>query len=88
MRPLPYWKQVGSGRWVFPTSEYALEWCLYPHWTSEETANVLTGCVPHRAMCLKGKDHKALDEEVLATGMTIVPRLTALLRGVLSSLQP
>ena len=27
MRPLPYWKQVGSGRWVFPTSEYALEWC-------------------------------------------------------------
>ena len=27
MRPLPYWKQVGSGRWVFPRSEYALEWC-------------------------------------------------------------
>jgi len=27
VRPLPYWKQVGSGRWVFPRSEYALNWC-------------------------------------------------------------
>jgi hypothetical protein len=46
---------------------YALEWCSYPHWTIEETANLLTGCVPHRAMFLKGKEHAALDDEVLAT---------------------
>ncbi len=47
--------------------QYALEWCSYPHWTTEETANLLTGCVPHRAMFLKGKEHVALDDEVLAT---------------------
>ena len=47
--------------------QYALEWCSYPHWTIEETANLLTGCVPHRAMFLKGKEHAVLDDEVLAT---------------------
>lgn len=44
---------------------YALQWCVYPKWTIEETANLLTGCVPHRPMFLKGNDHKVLDEEVL-----------------------
>ena len=47
--------------------QYALEWCSYPHWTIEETANLLTGCVPHRTMFLRGDVHAALDEEVLAT---------------------
>jgi hypothetical protein len=47
--------------------QYALEWCSYPHWTIEETANLLTGCVPHRAMFLKGKEHAVLDDEVLTT---------------------
>ena len=45
--------------------QYALEWCSYPHWTVEETANLLTGCVPHREMFLKGKQHRQLDEDVL-----------------------
>ncbi len=45
--------------------QYALEWCSYPHWTVEETANLLSGCVPHREMFLKGKHHKKLDDEVL-----------------------
>lgn len=45
--------------------QYALEWCSYPHWTIEETANLLTGCVPHREMFLKGKQHRQLDEDVL-----------------------
>jgi len=44
---------------------YALQWCVYPKWTIEETANLLTGCVPHRPMFLKGDEHRALDEEVL-----------------------
>jgi hypothetical protein len=47
--------------------QYALEWCSYPHWTIEETANLLTGCVPHREMFLKGEDHVRLDDEVLTT---------------------
>ncbi len=47
--------------------QYALEWCSYPHWTVEESANLLTGCVPHRQMFLKGKHHASLDEAVLAT---------------------
>ncbi|HKI73974.1 MAG TPA: hypothetical protein VJ998_05000 [Pseudomonadales bacterium] len=45
---------------------YALQWCAYPRWTIEETANLLTGCVPHREMFLKGEQHRRLDEEVLA----------------------
>ncbi len=44
---------------------YALEWCAYPHWTIEETANLLSGCVPHREMLMRGKKHAALDEDVL-----------------------
>lgn len=44
---------------------YALQWCNYPRWTIEETANLLTGCVPHRQMFLRGEDHKRLDAEVL-----------------------
>jgi hypothetical protein len=47
--------------------QYALQWCAYPHWTLEEAANLLTGCVPHREMFLRGPEHVALDEEVLAT---------------------
>ena len=47
--------------------QYALEWCSYPHWTVEESANLLTGCVPHREMLMRGKEQIALDEEVLAT---------------------
>ncbi len=46
--------------------EYALQWCAYDHWTIEEAANLFTGCVPHRPMFLRGEDHVALDEEVLA----------------------
>jgi len=45
--------------------QYALQWCSYPHWTVEEAANLLTGCVPHRDMLLRGKDMAALDAEVL-----------------------
>lgn len=48
-------------------SDYAEEWCSYPHWTLEEAANLLTGCVPHRQMFLRGKVHAALDDEVLET---------------------
>jgi len=44
---------------------YALQWCVYSKWTVAETANLLTGCVPHRPMFLRGEDHKALDDEVL-----------------------
>lgn len=44
---------------------YALQWCSYPHWTIEETANLLTGCVPHREMFIRGPHHAAIDEEVL-----------------------
>jgi hypothetical protein len=47
--------------------QYALEWCSYPHWTIEETANLLTGCVPHREMFIRGKVHTLLDDEVLVT---------------------
>lgn len=47
--------------------QYAIEWLSYPHWTLEETANLLTGCVPHRQMFLRGEDHKQLDMEVLET---------------------
>ncbi len=47
--------------------QYALEWCSYPHWTIEEAANLLTGCVPHREMFLKGKVHAELDELILKT---------------------
>lgn len=46
---------------------YALQWCAYPRWTIEEAANLLTGCVPHRQMFLRGENHKILDAEVLAT---------------------
>lgn len=46
--------------------QYALQWCTYPHWTLEEAANLLTGCVPHREMFLRGEAHVKLDEEVLA----------------------
>ena len=46
---------------------YALQWCSYPHWTIEETANLLSGCVPHREMLLRGEEHARLDQEVLAT---------------------
>ncbi len=45
--------------------QYARKWCLYPRWTVEETANLLTGCVPQRPMFLRGEQHKALDDEVL-----------------------
>ena len=45
---------------------YAVQWCFYPRWTIEETANLLTGCVPHREMFLRGDEHKQLDEEVLS----------------------
>lgn len=45
---------------------YALQWCMYPRWTVEEAANLLTGCVPHREMLLRGDAHRKLDEEVLA----------------------
>ena len=44
---------------------YALEWCAYPHWTLAEAANLMTGCVPHRPMFLKGDAHKQLDLQVL-----------------------
>jgi hypothetical protein len=47
--------------------QYALEWCSYPRWSLEETANLLTGCVPHRPMFLKGDAHRRLDDEVLHT---------------------
>lgn len=46
---------------------YALQWCVYPRWTIEEAANLLTGCVPHREMFLAGEKHRALDTEVLET---------------------
>ncbi|MBT4161605.1 MAG: hypothetical protein HOC70_00265 [Gammaproteobacteria bacterium] len=45
--------------------QYALEWCSYPNWTIEEAANLLTGCVPHRQMFLRGSEHALLDNEVL-----------------------
>lgn len=45
---------------------YALQWCAYPRWTLEEAANLLTGCVPHRPMFLRGDTHRALDADVLA----------------------
>ena len=44
---------------------YALQWSFYPRWTIEEAANLLTGCVPHREMLLKGEAHRQLDAEVL-----------------------
>lgn len=44
---------------------YALQWFAYPRWTIEETANLLTGCVPHREMFLRGDNHRALDDDVL-----------------------
>ncbi|HAK50854.1 MAG TPA: hypothetical protein DCM54_02975 [Gammaproteobacteria bacterium] len=47
--------------------QYALKWCSYANWTIEETANLLTGCVPHRNMFLKGEGHKELDTEILHT---------------------
>lgn len=47
--------------------QYAVQWCSYPHWTIEESANLLTGCVPHREMLLRGKDMAAVDSEVLVT---------------------
>ena len=47
--------------------QYALQWCAYPHWTLDEAANLLTGCVPHREMFLRGPEHVELDEQVLAT---------------------
>ncbi len=52
----------------FPEAYYrfALEWCSYPHWTVEEAANLLSGCVPHREMFLKGERHRKLDDEILA----------------------
>ena len=45
--------------------EYARQWCAYDHWTLEEAANLLTGCVPHRPMFLRGEDHRLLDNQVL-----------------------
>ena len=44
---------------------YAVQWFAYPRWTIEETANLLTGCVPHREMFLPGEEHHALDAEVV-----------------------
>lgn len=63
---------------------YALKWCSYAHWTIEETANLLTGCVPHREMFLRGKKHAFLDEEVLATENKIRSAINAGLRVVKS----
>ncbi|MCB1647799.1 MAG: hypothetical protein KDI36_20235, partial [Pseudomonadales bacterium] len=45
--------------------DYALQWCVYSRWTLEEAANLLSGCVPHRPMFLRGDAHYALDEKVL-----------------------
>lgn len=44
---------------------YALQWSVYPRWTVEEAANLLTGCVPHRQMLLRGEAHQKLDAAVL-----------------------
>ena len=44
---------------------YALQWFAYSRWSIEETANLLTGCVPHREMFLRGEMHRLLDDEVL-----------------------
>lgn len=44
---------------------YAMQWSFYPRWSIEEAANLLTGCVPHREMFLRGKEHEQLDAEVL-----------------------
>lgn len=61
---------------------YALQWCAYPRWTIEEAANLLTGCVPHREMFLKGEEHRALDEQVLANENRIRAALGKTLRVV------
>lgn len=61
---------------------YALQWCVYPRWTLEEAANLLTGCVPHREMFLRGEAHRKLDEEVLANENRIRAALGKALRVV------
>ena len=44
---------------------YALQWAMYPKWTVEEAANLLSACVPHREMLLPGSKNKQLDGEIL-----------------------
>jgi len=64
--------------------QYALQWCSFANWTIEETANLLTGCVPHREMFLKGIGHKDLDAEVLANENKVRTALGKLLKTVKS----
>jgi len=45
---------------------YALQWCAWPRWTVEETANLLVGCVPMRDLFLRGNEHRAIDDDVVA----------------------
>lgn len=70
--------------WKLPEQyyAYAVQWCMYPRWTLEETANLLTGCVPHREMFLKGDSHRELDQEVLDTENRIRAALGSGLRIV------
>jgi len=45
----------------------ALQWFLYPAWTIDKAANLLTGCLPKRQMFQPGADNVRLDQMVLTT---------------------
>tara|TARA_R110002072_G_scaffold56097_12_gene145614 strand:+ start:4387 stop:4998 length:612 start_codon:yes stop_codon:yes gene_type:complete len=45
----------------------ALQWFLYPTWTIDEAANLLSGCLPKREMLQPGKLNEALDQKVIET---------------------
>ena len=64
--------------------QYALQWCSFANWTVEEAANLLTGCVTHREMFLKGQGHKELDAEVLENEYKVRAALGEMLKIVKS----
>lgn len=45
----------------------ALQWFLYPTWTIDEAANLLSGCLPKRQMFQPGEHNTILDQKVLET---------------------
>jgi hypothetical protein len=45
----------------------ALQWFLYPTWTIDEAANLLTGCLPKREMFQPGEHNAKIDQNVLET---------------------
>lgn len=45
----------------------ALQWFLYPTWTIDEAANLLSGCLPKRALFQPGESNQSLDQKVIET---------------------